>query len=145
MAATLAIFDGRDYHVAHVNTRRSEPLAARPDDFFWRRFSTPYQPVATASWTRVPRFGGEASPVWVLDAWSHEAFATFRWFAAVPAFLQAMERVDATGAGERCAAFRDLRFEFPGREASPFRYGVCLGEGGAARAMRVDGAEWRPL
>jgi inner membrane protein len=126
---------------------------------------------------RLPRFGGDAAPVWVLDAWGHEAFATYRWFAQVPVFLKAVERVVpvgvaqtgaddrraqrerpsdtgnglGNGAGsagdtERCAAFRDLRFEFPGRETSPFRFALCLRGGeaaaGAARVIRLDGDEW---
>lgn len=159
---TLAVFDGRDYHLAHVNTRRQEPLQAGADAFFVRRLSAPYLPVAQAQWVRLPRFGGEGTPAWVLDAWEHEAFATFRWFAQVPVLIEASERVapqaTAAGAGaaaasaqasaapvERCAAFRDLRFEFPGRDASPFRYAVCLGEGGAARVLRVDESGWRPI
>lgn len=142
---TLAIFDGRDYHVAHVNTRRSEPLVAAPSDFFLRRLSAPYLPAAQARWTRLPRFGGEDAPVWVLDAWSHEAFAAYRWFAGAPVLLATTTRVADDGSDERCAAFRDLRFEFPGREDSPFRYGICLGAGGAARLMRYGAKGWQPL
>lgn len=145
---TLAIFDGSDYRVAHVNTRRSEPLVASPSDFFVRRLSAPYLPASQAQWTRVPRFGGgngEEAPVWVLDAWSHEAFAPYRWFAGAPALLTTATRIAEDGSEERCAAFRDLRFEFPGREASPFRYGVCLGAGGAARLMRFGAKGWQPL
>lgn len=142
---TLAIFDGRDYHVAHVNTRRSEPLAATPSDFFVRRLSAPYLPASQAQWARLPRLGGEEAPAWVADAWAHEAFATYRWFAGAPVLLVTTTRAAAHGSEERCAAFRDLRFEFPGREASPFRYGVCLGAGGAARLMRVGAAGWQPL
>lgn len=175
---TLAVFDGREYHVAHVNARRREPLVAGPDDFFVKRFSAPYQPLAQASWVRVPRFGSEGTPAWVSEAWSHPVFATWRWFAMAPALLRAEERVgggeggaggaqggaqagaqagvqagaqagapQAAPSGERlrCAAFRDLRFEFPGREESPFRHGVCLGTAGGATAWRIDGAAWRPL
>lgn len=142
---TLAVFDGRDYHVAHVNTRRREPLVAGPGDNFIRRLSAPYLPVSQAQWSRLPRFGGEDAPRWVQDAWSHEAFATYRWFAGAPVLFETAIRRADNGSEERCAAFRDLRFEFPGRESSPFRYGVCLGEGGRGRVMRVDAAGWQPL
>jgi inner membrane protein len=167
---TVAVFDGRDYHLAHINTRREAPLVAGPQDFFVRRFSAPYQPVAQATWARVPRFGGEGTPVWVLDAWGHEAFATFRWFAQVPALIEAGSGAAMGGAaagsaasaqtpasaadpsvaanaapGERCAVFRDLRFEFPGRDRSPFRYAVCLGDAGTARVFSVGENGWRPI
>jgi len=140
------------------------PADAAPDAWFVRRLSAPYLPVARASWTRVPRFGGEGTPLWVLDAWGHEAFATFRWFAQVPALIEAGVRAAPRGGAsgatsgaavaaapadaapdERCAAFRDLRFEFPGRETSPFRYAVCLGEGGTARVLQVTKDGWRPI
>ena len=44
--------------------------------------------------------------------------------------------------GERCAWFRDLRFDFPGREEGPFRYGVCLpaAPGAAAQVYKLQGA-----
>lgn len=137
---TVTVFDGRDYHIAHINTRRLEPLVVGPDDFFIRRFSAPYQPVAQALWARRERFGGVAAPDWVGAAWSHESLATFRWFAQVPALALALRRDN-----ERCAVFHDLRFEFPGRSESPFRYAVCLGEGGRGRVLRVDGTQWRAL
>ncbi|MBL8327168.1 MAG: metal-dependent hydrolase [Rubrivivax sp.] len=178
---TVAVFDGHEYHLAHINTRRKAPLVAGPDDFFVRRFSAPYLPVDQAQWTRLPRLGGEGTPPWVKQAWEHEVFATFRWFAQAPSLLEAVERSrlattapragDAAAAGmaagasaagpnaaaaidasadpqaeaERCAAFRDLRFETPGREGSPFRYAVCLGGAGQARVFRLEGPAWRPI
>jgi inner membrane protein len=143
---TVAVFDGRDYHLAHLNTRRETPLVAGPEAGFIRRLSAPYQPAAAAVWTRLPRFGGEGAPTWVLDAWGHEAFATFRWFAQVPVLFEAALRsVPGEGGTERCAAFRDLRFEFPGRDGSPFRYALCLSDAGTARVLRADGEGWRPI
>jgi inner membrane protein len=47
---TAIVFDGERYHYAHINTRRSEPLVAAPDDNLIRRFSAHYQPVALAKW-----------------------------------------------------------------------------------------------
>lgn len=138
---TVSVFDGEAYHVAHLNTRRTEPLVAREGDSFIRRFSAPYQPERLATWQRLPRFGGPGTPAWVQQAWQHERFAFFRWFALTPVLFDARRQPGPDGRDERCAWFRDLRFDFPGRDASPFRYGVCLlGEGGEARLYReVDG------
>jgi inner membrane protein len=123
---TVSVFDGERYHLAHLNTRRTAPLTATADSNFVRRLSAPYQPEALATWQVVPRFGGADTPGWVVQAWQHEAFAFYRWFARTPALLKAHDGVDAQGRRERCAWFRDLRFEFPGREEAPFRFGVCL-------------------
>ncbi len=136
---TVAVFDGERYHVAHVNTRRTEPLVAGPEANFVRRFSAPYQPEALAGWQRIERFGGPDAPAWVREAWQHEALATYRWFAAAPALASASERH-----GERCAVFRDLRFELPGRSDPPFRYGVCL-RAGAAQLVKMEGGAQRPV
>lgn len=139
---TVTVFDGRDYFVAHVNTRRTEPLAAGPDANFVRRFSAPYLPVAQAAWTRVPRFGGPGTPAWVQDAWRHPDFAFYRWFAQTPALFEA--RSDAAG---RCAWFRDLRFDFPGRGETPFLYALCLPASGdaPARVLRMQDGQALPV
>jgi inner membrane protein len=137
---TVSVFDGSRYHVAHVNTRRTEPLAVSGDDNFIRRFSAPFQPVALATWSATPRFGDPATtPAWVAEAWQHEAFAFYRWFALTPALLKAEERTAANGQAERCAWFRDLRFEFPGREEAPFRFGICLQGDGTATVYKLEG------
>ena len=153
---TITVFDGNDYHVAHVNTRRTEPLQAQAAGSwmpaFLQAFSAPYQPERLAAWTVVPRFGDAAAPGWVAQAWEHEAFGFFRWFAQTPALLLAQEAPDASGRLERCAWFRDLRFEFPGREAGPFRYGVCLppaeaseGSGAPARVFKLEDGQRLPV
>jgi inner membrane protein len=141
---TVTVFDGERYHVAHVNTRRTEPLVATADDHFIRRFSAPYQPAELAQWQQVPRFGDDA-PAWVRDAWAHESFATYRWFAVAPALVSATEQRGGDGTVERCAVFRDLRFEFPGRDESPFRYGVCLRDGDTARLVRIEDGRQHPV
>lgn len=141
---TVTVFDGRDYHLAHVNTRRSEPLLADADSFFIRRLSAPYLPERMATWQRLPRFGAPGTPAWVQDAWNAPGFAFFRWFAQTPALLPGP--ADAGAPEERCAWFRDLRFDFPGREEGPFRYGVCLGAAGeAARIYRLEAGVRRPV
>ena len=100
----------------------------------------------------MPRFGDAAAPGWVAQAWEHESFGFYRWFAQTPALLLAQEAPDANGRLERCAWFRDLRFEFPGREAGPFRYGVCLlpaeasGDSGApARVFKLEDGQRLPV
>lgn len=123
---TVVVFDGTSYHVAHINTRREQPLAAGPDAGFIRRFSAPYQPERLAGWTILPRFGPAGTGDWVRRAWAHEAFGFFRWFALSPLLFDAGERTAADGRRERCAWWRDLRFDFPGRDAGPFRYGLCF-------------------
>jgi len=145
---TISIFDGRDYRVAHVNTRRTLPLdAASPNPWlpaFLHRYSAPYEPEHLATWVTVPRFGDVTTPAWVEQAWRHESFGFFRWFSQTPALLRAEETLDERGRLERCAWFRDLRFEFPGREAGPFRYGLCLPpaatHGAPARVFKLDGS-----
>ena len=144
---TVSVFDGRDYHVAHLNTRRTEVLdpeapALFPPAFV-RRFSAPYAPADQAVWSRVPRFGEAGTPTWVQqEAWTHPDFGFFRWFAQTPALIEASDM-----AGQRCAVFRDLRFEFPGREEGPFRYGLCLpaAAGGAASLFKLEAGVRRPL
>lgn len=128
---TAIVFDGERYHYAHLNTRRSEPLVAGPEDNFIRRFSAPYQPVALARWEERARFGEGDAGALARSVWAAEDFAFYRWFAMFPL----LDHVD--DGGERvCAGFRDLRFEMPGRDELPFRYGLCS-EASAA------GAGWR--
>ncbi|KPF45722.1 hypothetical protein IP87_07765 [beta proteobacterium AAP121] len=143
---TVTVFDGQTYHLAHVNTRRTEALQLDADSHFIERFSAPYLPVQQAVWQQVPKFGGAAAPAWVADAWNAPAFGFFRWFAQTPAWLAGPPDLP----GERCAWFRDLRFDFPGREEGPFRYGVCLpavGQGGAeaARIFRLENGVRHPV
>lgn len=124
---TVTVQSGDTYHVAHLNTRRAQPLVAQPDDHFIRRFSAPYQPVATVAWERMARFGDEPQAAALArEAWERPEFAFYRWFAQAPV-LESVQPGQA--AGSTCAWFRDLRFSFPGRTDAPFRYGVCLQPG----------------
>jgi inner membrane protein len=123
---TVVVFDGRDYHVAHVNTRRTVPLVADADDHFLRRFSAPYAPAHLAQWERLPKFGEAGSTGLAREVWQHRDFGFFRWFAMFP-LVHAVENGERT-----CVWYRDLRFQFPGRRDVPFRYGMC----------RSNGSDW---
>lgn len=131
---TVVIFDGHQYRYAHVNTRRTEPLAERADDNFIRRFSAPYQPLAQARWHTALMAPPGPDEALVRAAWSHPEFEFFRWFAQFPAF----DRVDRAADGE-CVWFKDLRFLTPGRSALPFRYGMCRAANGGWQPFRLDG------
>jgi inner membrane protein len=131
--------------VAHLNTRRQAPLQAQPGDSFLRRFSAPYQPLDRVTWAVVPRFGDAQTPPWVRDAWAHPELAVYRWFAAAPALAHVATSAGEDGVAERCAVFRDLRFEFPGRGEPPFRYGVCLREDGSGRAVTWRDGRVEPI
>jgi inner membrane protein len=133
---TVIVFDGSDYHLAHLNTRRTRPLVAGADDHFIRRYSAPYLPVAQAAWERRARFGDGKAGMLARRVWEAEDFAFYRWFAMFPVF----DRIDAvSAAGPACVTFRDLRFEMPGRAELPFRYGLCGVDDGPWRLYRLAG------
>jgi inner membrane protein len=154
---TVTVFDGQRYHVAHLNTRRSQPLVAGPDANFIRRFSAPYLPADQAPWQTLWQLGDPATtPPWVAQAWQHEALATFRWFAQAPVLMDVVEPAPPHSAGgtgasspppdaDRCAIVRDQRFDFPGRDESPFQYGLCLRQDGSARAVRRESGRLLPV
>lgn len=131
---TVAVQRAGQYELAHVNTRRTQPLRAPPDAGFLTRLSAPYLPVAQARWQALPQWGDAGDAAWVRAAWARPEFAFYRWFAEVPALTHAEVRRVADGSVQRCAWFRDLRFGFPGREAAPFQYGICLKGDDVARA-----------
>jgi inner membrane protein len=121
---TVFVFDGADYHVAHLNTRRLQPLVAGHDDNFIRRFSAPYAPAHLARWERLPKFGnGDGEAALAREVWEHPDFAFFRWFAMFP-LLHSVQNDTRT-----CVWYRDLRFVYPGRDTEPFRYGMCRDQG----------------
>lgn len=134
---TAVIDDGERYYIAHINTRRDEVLEAAPDDSLIRRFSAHYRPVAQAQWQVRERFGPGDDTVraQVKAVWSAPDFAFFRWFAMFPV-------LDSTADG--CVSFRDLRFETPGRDPLPFRFGLC-GESGHWRLVERTLAGWHTL
>jgi len=136
---TAIVFDGERYHFAHINTRRTELLAAGPDASFIRRFSAPYRPVAMAQWQVRERFGDDGVRELARAVWRAEDFAFYRWFSMFPVLDHAENSASA-----RCASFRDLRFEIPGREATLFRYGLCsVGDTGwKLFKWTSDGRRW---
>lgn len=137
---TAIVFDGRNYHYAHLNTRRSAPLVATPDDHFIRRFSAPYQPIAQAQWHTAARFGDTAVAELARSVWDADEFEIFRWFAMFPVLDEVGSPDGSSGV---CASFRDLRFETPGRATIPFRFGLCNGEGRWRLFERsADGLRW---
>jgi len=126
---SVFVFDGTRYHVAHVNTRRTQPFVAHADDNFVRRFSAPYAPPQMAQWEQLEMFG-TAAPALAREVWQRPEFEFFRWFAMYPL----ADRVEQD-AHDTCVWFRDLRFGFPGRTSSPFRFGMC--RNGPASAWRL--------
>jgi inner membrane protein len=144
---TVAVQHEGRYHLAHVNTRRTQPLALTPDSNWIQRLSAPYLPASQAPWQVLEQWGGPDAPAWVRQAWDHPSFAFYRWFAGVPALSHTTQTMGADGRTERCAWFRDLRFGFPGRDGTPFHYGLCLqGEGvGDAQVYRLQGGQRHPV
>jgi inner membrane protein len=117
---------GEAVRYTFVNLVRKEPLAAGPGSGFIRRLDAAYLPLAQAQWVHASRFGTtEAERALAREAWSQPGFGFFRWFADEPVLL----RVDR-GNPSTCVWFQDLRFFSPGRDAWPFRYGMCREEGG---------------
>lgn len=135
----VVVVAGDRYHYANVNLIRAAPLPAPgPDAGFIARLDAAYEPVATARWATVPKLGDSPAdrPLAAAVLGTPE-LAFFRWFAEYPALY----RIEA-GNPARCVWFEDLRFNIPGRDANPFRFGAC-NEAGApgwvAYRLRDDG------
>jgi inner membrane protein len=124
---TAVVDDGSRYHIAHINTLRRELLEAGPDASFFRRYSAPYLPLASARWQLRERFGAPDQRDLARAAWNADVFGVIRWFDMFPVLDSA-----ESGPDGECALFRDLRFETPGRAGVPFRYGACR-----------EAAQWR--
>jgi inner membrane protein len=109
--------DELTHRYAHVNLRRTEPLA--PAHEFLGRMDAAFQPLAHARWETRSRYGASAEEqALAREAWNSPGLAFMRWFADKPAF-------DGLSAGSTCVWFVDLRFLNPGRDWVPFRYGAC--------------------
>jgi inner membrane protein len=125
---TVFVEDGAGYRYAHVNlireTARPEPT---PDTGFIARLDSAYRPLDDAHWVDAHRFGTtERDVALAREAFEQPGFRFFRWFAAYPVLLE----VDR-GNPHECVWFHDLRFLTPGRDGTPFRYGMCRESGGA--------------
>jgi inner membrane protein len=114
---TVYASDELTHRYAHVNLRRTEPLAPAHD--FIGRMDAAFQPLAHARWETRSRYGASAEEqALAREAWNSPGLAFMRWFADKPAF-------DGLSAGSTCVWFVDLRFLNPGRDWVPFRYGAC--------------------
>jgi inner membrane protein len=117
---TFYVLDGERIHATHVNLirRRARPEPA-PDASFIERLDAPYRPLDDAAWEVHSRFGeNDADRTLARSAWQADELAFFRRFAELPVY-------DGTTPGSTCVWFFDLRFEAPGRDTVPFRYGAC--------------------
>jgi inner membrane protein len=129
------------YRYAHINLVRRE---ARPqptrDTGFVARLDAPYRPRTDAAWISADLYGSATgASALAREAYTQPAFRFFRWFAAYPALL----RIDA-GNPELCVWFHDLRFVTPGRDGTPFRYGMCRENHRPWQSFQLVGIErWR--
>jgi inner membrane protein len=90
-------------------------------------------------WVFGTRFGAaESERAIAREVWTQPQFEFFRWFAEEPILL----RVD-TGNPSSCAWFQDLRFFTPGRNAWPFRYGMCREGDGPWQLFQLNGIDVR--
>jgi inner membrane protein len=139
---TVVVAEPERYTYAHINlirkTARREPDARAG---FIERLDAAYRPLSQAAWVAVERYGSrEEDAVVAREAYVQPAFAFFRWFAAYPVVLG----IDS-GNPERCVWFHDLRFATPGRDGTPFRYGMCRQGNGAWAAFQLLGTYKRPV
>ena len=136
----MIVITERDrYRYANVNLLRERiPPAPRPDAGLIERLDAAYVPVADARWSSVAKFGESPAQRMLASAvWGARDLEFFRWFADYPVLY----RIDA-GNPSRCVWFEDLRFNTPGREGNPFRFGVCNRDGShewTAYRLRDDG------
>jgi inner membrane protein len=130
------------YTYAHINlVRRSVPPAPNSQTGFIARLDAPYRPLSDAEWLQAPRYGARPDDAaFALHAYRQPAFAFFRWFAMYPAVL-GIDRAHA----ESCVWFHDLRFVTPGRDVTPFQYGMCRERAGMWMPYQLIGSGKRPL
>jgi inner membrane protein len=118
---TVFVTEGERVHYAHINLARAEtPPPPGPDAGLLERLGAAYAPLAQAQWTAIDRFGDAGGRELAARAFAHVELGFFRWFAEVPALY----RIDR-GNPSTCVWFEDLRFVTPGRDANPFRFGLC--------------------
>jgi inner membrane protein len=137
----VALKDG--YRYAHINgIRTSVPAPPGAQTRFIARLNAPYRPLREAIWQSASLGVGDdqAANALAREAYVQPGFDFFRWFAEYPALL----RIDARAAGS-CVWFRDLRFETPGREPTPFLYGMCRDLPGPWKPFQLMGSSSRPV
>jgi inner membrane protein len=117
-----------------INLVRKDARRPAADAGLIERLDSVYLPLAQAHWVHATRFGSsDAERSIAREVWTQPKLAFFRWFAQHPVLL----RVDS-GNPSTCAWFQDLRFFTPGRDAWPFRYGMCREEGGSWELFRLE-------
>ena len=129
------------YRYAHVNIVRERARPEPPPDSnLFARLDAPYRPLDDARWVEASRFGAAADAPLAREAYTQDAFRFFRWFAAYPAVLG----IDS-GNPHRCVWFHDLRFVTPGRDGTPFRYGMCREGDGPWKPFQLIGQQRQPV
>ena len=125
----VVVIEGDRYHTANVNLVRN---VSPPDTGgFIARLDAPYAPLGQAKWGAVEKYGDPAQRDLAARVLGDPQLGFFRWFADYPALY----RIDR-GNPSTCVWFQDLRFVTPGRDANPFRYGLCREQGPP---------DWRPF
>lgn len=133
----VVVDDGERYHYALINlSRREMPPQPTAESGFIARLAAPYLPLDKAIWVRAERYGPPAQAALVKEALQQPRLAFFRWFAEYPMLY----RIDS-GNPSTCIWFQDLRFLTPGRNAWPFRYGLCREGAGSWAAYELGGAD----
>jgi inner membrane protein len=131
---TVIVRQDSTYAYSHVNLIRKRERRDAGSGFI-AQLDAPYKPVGDAVWVRTGLYGSDVTARdLAAEAYEQPGFGFFRWFAAYPALL----RVDADSS-RRCAWFYDLRFSTPGREQTPFRYGMCREQRGEWKAYELRG------
>jgi inner membrane protein len=131
---TVMVEAGERIDRADVRLTTRPALLASIGWDFADRLAAPYAQAADAKWTRIERFGPPANAAIARAALATPELAYFRWFAVYPVLY----RLDS-GNPSTCVWFKDLRFVTPGRDALPFRHGVCREAQGPWVAYALDG------
>lgn len=107
-----------DYHLSYLKLF-GEKIDAESDSGFLRRLASIYQPAAQLDWRHYARpDSNQLSTQAIRDAWQHPVLADYRDFARYPVYT------NIPSDQGQCIGFRDLQFQFPGRN-NPFTFGVC--------------------
>lgn len=133
----IVAMEGETYHILLVKLA-SGSSATFLDMSVLSKMLAVYQPLTSAKWQQLKRFGDfPVDTILVREAWHQPALADFRRFAVFPQ----LDRIDYSEKGV-CIWFYDLRFKFPLLPPS-FRYGGCREEGSANWYLqRQKGAFW---